>query len=207
MRRLLLALGFLFCALLSATAQTSGRVYRLAIIAPSGPVSLLSETGHLRGVFEELRRLGYMEGQNLTIERRSAGDRPDRLPELVREVIALKQDVIFTTSGRVLLQIKAANTTIPAVGSSSDPVGYGLAESLARPGGNITGISVDTGTEIFGKRLQLLREMMPNLKRVAYLTPRDGWENVLGAAAREAAGRAGLNLMGALLDIPNDEAD
>ncbi len=178
MRRLLLALGLLFCSLLSATAQTSGRVYRLAIIAPSGPVSLLFETGHLRGVFQELRRLGYVEGQNLAIERRSAGDRPDRLPELVREVIALKPDVIFTTSGRVLLHIKAANTTIPAVGSSSDPVGSGLAESLARPGGNITGISVDTGTEIFGKRLQLLREMVPNLKRVAYLTPRDGWENV-----------------------------
>ena len=207
MRRLLLVLSLTLLMVTSAISQTSGRVYRMAIIAPSGPVSNLTETGNLPGLFPELRRLGYVEGQNLTIERRSAGEHPERLPELVREVIALKPDIIYTPSGRVLLQIKAASTTVPAVGSASDPVGYGLAASLARPGGNITGISVDTGVEIFGKRLELLRELVPSAKTVAFLTPRDGWDNILGKAAKEAAARAGLSLVGPPLDTPIGEAE
>jgi putative tryptophan/tyrosine transport system substrate-binding protein len=207
MRRLLLALSLTLLMVTSATSQTSGRVYRMAIIAPSGPVSNLTETGNLPGLFPELRRLGYVEGQNLTVDRRSAGEHPERLPELVREVVALKPDVIFTPSGRVLLHIKAATTTVPAVGSTSDPVGYGLAASLARPGGNITGISVDTGVEIFGKRLELLRELVPSAKTVAFLTPRDGWDNLFGKAAREAAGQQGLSLIGPPLDTPIGEAE
>jgi putative ABC transport system substrate-binding protein len=122
-------------------------------------------------------------------------------------VVALKPDLIFTTSGRVLQQVKVAITTIPAVGTSSDPVGFGLATSLARPGGNITGISVDTGVEIFGKRLELLREMVPSAKKVAFLTPRHGWESIFGAAAKEAAGRIGLSLVDPPLDSPINEAE
>ena len=206
MQRLLLVFGvFLFTA--ATAASQTGRIYRLAIIASSGPVSALSDTGRLGPVFQELRRLGYVEGQNLIIERRSAEDRPDHLPNIVREVAALRPDVILTTSGRVLLQIKAATSTIPAVGSTSDPVGYGLAVSLARPGGNITGITADAGTEILGKRLQLLRDIVPGIRKVAYLTPRDGWENIFGAAVREAAGRLGLDLIGAPLEIPISEAE
>jgi len=142
----------------------------LAIVAPSGPVSYLTEAGPLQPLFQELRRLGYVEGQNLTVERRSAEDHPERIPELVREVVALKPDLIFTTSGRVLQQVKATTTAIPAVGTSSDPVGFGLAASLARPGGNITGITVDTGVEMFGKRFEMLRELVPGATTVALLT-------------------------------------
>jgi putative ABC transport system substrate-binding protein len=191
----------------SATSQPSGRVYRLAIVAPSGPVSNLTETGTLQPLFQELRRLGYVEGQNLSIERRSAEDRPERIPDLVREVVALKPDLIVTTSGRVLQHVKAATTTIPAVGSSSDPVGSGLAASLARPGGNITGITVDTGVEIFGKRFEMLREMVPGATKVALLTPRHGWESIFGTAAKEAAGKIGLSLIGPPLDSPINEAE
>jgi putative ABC transport system substrate-binding protein len=207
MRRLLLAIGLTLLAIAGATSQTSARVYRMVIIAAAGPVSNLTETGNLSVFFPELRRLGYVEGQNLTVERRSAGEHPERLPELVREVVALTPDVIFTTSGRVLLHIKAATSTIPAVGYTSDPVRYGLADSLARPGGNITGISVDTGVEIFGKRLELLRELVPNATKVAFLTPREGWDNIYGKAAREAAGQLGLSLVGPPLDTPIGEAE
>jgi putative ABC transport system substrate-binding protein len=178
----------------SATAQTSGRIYRMAIISPAGPISLLTETGNLPALFPELRRLGYVEGQNLIVERRSAGEHPERLPELVRDVIALQPDIIYTTSGRVLLHIKQATSTIPAVGSASDPVRFGLAASLARPGGNITGISTDTGVEIVAKRLELLRELVPSATKVAFLTPRDGWDSLGGRTAREAAERLGLSL-------------
>lgn len=207
MGRLLLALGLTLLTIASATSQTSGRVYRLAIVVPSGPVSDLAETGRLQPLFQELRRLGYVEGQNLSIERRSAEDRPERIPELVREAVALKPDLIFTTSGRVLLHVKSATTTIPAVGTSSDPVGFGLAASLGRPGGNITGISVDTGTEIFGKRLELLRDMVPGAATVALLTPRHGWDSIFGAAAKDAAGRIGLSLIGPPLNSPINEAE
>jgi putative ABC transport system substrate-binding protein len=110
-------------------------------------------------------------------------------------------------SGRVLQHIKATTTTVPAVGSTSDPVGYGLAASLARPGGNITGISVDTGVEIYGKRLELLRELVPSAKTVAFLTPRDGWDNLFGKAAKEAARQQGLSLVGPPLDSPIGEAE
>jgi putative ABC transport system substrate-binding protein len=208
MRRLLLALGLTLLTVASATAQTSGRVYRMAIISPTGSVSDLTEAGRLRVLFQELRRRGYVEGQNLTVERRSAEERPERIPELVREIVALKPDVIFTTSGRVLQHVKAATNTVPAVGSTSDPVGDGLAASLARPGGNITGVSIDiTAGQLVGKRLQLLRELIPGATKVAFLTPRHGWESIFGVAAREAAGKIGLSLVGPPLDSPIGEAE
>ena len=207
MRRLLLALSLTLLTIAGATSQTSGRVYRLAIISPAGPVSDLTEAGRLRVLFQELRRRGYVEGQNLTVERRSAEERPERIPDLVREIVALKPDVIFTTSGRVLEQVKAATTTIPAVGHASDPVGVGLAASLARPGGNITGISIDTAGELVGKRLELVRELIPGATKVAFLTPRHGWESTFGAAAKEAAGKLGFSLLGPPLDSPIGEAE
>jgi putative tryptophan/tyrosine transport system substrate-binding protein len=207
MTRLLLALGFTLFTIVTASSQSSGRVFRMAIVAPAGPVSNLTETGDLRDIFHELRYLGFVEGQNLMVERRSAGERPERIPELVREVIALKPDVIFTTSGRVLQAVKAATTAVPAVGFASDPVRVGLAASLARPGGNITGVSVDTGMEIYEKRLQVLRELVPGATKVAYLTPRDGWENIFWAATREGAQRLGLSLTAALLESPINEAE
>jgi putative tryptophan/tyrosine transport system substrate-binding protein len=207
MKRLLLALSLTLLMVSSATSQTSGRVYRMAIIAPAGPVSRLTETGNLPALFPELRRLGYVEGQNLIVERRSAGEHSEQLPKLVREVVALRPDIIYTTSGRVLLHIKEATSTVPAVGSASDPVRFGLAASLARPGGNITGISTDTGVEIVAKRLELLRELVPSAKKVAFLTPRDGWDNLGGKAARAAAERLGLSLVGPPLDAPIGDAE
>jgi len=207
MRRLLLALGLTLLTIAGATSQTGSRVYRMAIISPAGSVSDLTETGRLRVLFQELRRRGYVEGQNLTVERRSAEQRPERIPELVQEVLAFKPDLIFTTSGRVLQHIKAATTTVPAVGSTSDPVGDGLAASLARPGGNITGVSIGTAGELVGKRLELLRELIPGATKVAFLTPRHGWESLFGAAAKEAAAKLGFSLLGPPLDSPIGEAE
>jgi putative ABC transport system substrate-binding protein len=207
MRRLLLALGLTLLTIAGATSQTSGRVYRMAIISPTGSVLDLTEAGRLRVLFQELRRRGYVEGHNLTVERRSAEQRPERIPDLVQEIVALKPDVIFTTSGRVLDHIKAATTTVPAVGSTSDPVAAGLAASLARPGGNITGVSIDTAGELVGKRLELLRELIPGATKVAFLTPRHGWESIYGAAAQEAAAKLGFSLLGPPLDSPIGEAE
>jgi putative tryptophan/tyrosine transport system substrate-binding protein len=209
MRRLLLALGLALLTIASAASQTSERVYRLAIIVPSGTKETLTAVGPppFRIFFQELRRLGYVEGQNLKVERDSAGGRPDAVPELVRWITAQNPDVIFTTSAWVLLQIKAAVPTVPAVGSISDPVGYGVVASLAHSGDTIARISADAAAEVFGKRLQLLREMVPPATKVALLTSRENWENDLGAAMRVAAGRIGLSLVGPPLDLPVGEAE
>ena len=192
----------------AARAQ-SGRVYRIMIIAPSAPIAELTETGdaHFRALFQELRRRGYVNGQNLAVDRRSAEGRSERLPELAREAAALRPDLVYTTSGRVLLQLKAEAPQVPGVGLTGDPVRFGIAASLARPGGNVTGVSVDGGLGIEGKRLELLREATLGASRVAYLSPREGWASVFGLTLKDAAERAGMALIGPPLEPPIGEAE
>ena len=116
-----------------------------------------------------LRELGYVEGKNIIIECRSAEGKPDHLPALAAELVRLKVDVIVTGGGRATRTAKEATNTIPIVMAQvPDPVGDGFVASLARPGGNITGLSA-LGPELSGKRLELLKETIPKLSRVAVL--------------------------------------
>ncbi len=117
-----------------------------------------------------LRELGYLEGQNIAIEYRYAAGKPDRLPELAAELVHLKVDIIMTTGATPTLAAKNATKTIPIVmmGLSADPVELGLVESLARPGGNVTG-NTTLSRELSGKRLDLLKEAVPKIARVAVL--------------------------------------
>jgi putative ABC transport system substrate-binding protein len=120
-------------------------------------------------VRQGLRELGYVEGKNIFIERRSAEEKFDRLPALAAELVRLKVDVIVTTSPTATRAAKEATVTIPIVMTNdSDPVGNGFVASLARPGGNITGLST-LAPEISGKQLELLKEIVPRLSRVAVL--------------------------------------
>ncbi|HEV2547841.1 MAG TPA: ABC transporter substrate-binding protein [Stellaceae bacterium] len=194
---------------LVADAQQASKVYRIAIVSPSTPIARMSETGsaYYRVLFERLRQLGYIEGQNIAVARYSAEGREDHFAELAREVVRAKPDVIFVTSVRLTLDFKAATDTIPVVASAADPVAWGIAPNLARPGGNITGVSVDDGIEIWGKRLELLREMIPAASRVAYLVSRRLWEAQVGAVLREAAQRMKISLLGPPLDAPLQEAE
>ena len=106
-----------------------------------------------------------------------------------------------------MLPLKAANAAIPVVGITSDPVGYGLAASLSHPGGNMTGVSIDAGIEILGKRVQLLMEAVPKASKFAYLAPPMGWEGNYGNAMRESASRVGIALVGPPLNSPIDESE
>jgi ABC transporter substrate binding protein len=109
-----------------------------------------------------LGELGYVEGQNLVIEYRSVEGRIERVPDIAAEFVRLKVDAIVTTTNPVALRVKQATTTVPIVmGTSSTPVEAGLVQSLARPGGNVTGFTADGGAESEGKRLELLREIAP----------------------------------------------
>ena len=122
----------------------------------------MTDTGvaYYRALFDELRRLGYIEGQNLEVERYSGGGRVERYAELAQAVVRSHPDLIFTQTTRLVRIFKNATTTIPVVAYLSDPVAYGLVTSLARPGGNITGVVADPGIQIQGKYVEVLRETL-----------------------------------------------
>ena len=152
---------------LAANAQQAGKVYRIGYIQTAAP----NEMEHLDKAFVEgLRELGYVEGRNIVVERRYAGGKQERLPDLAAELVRLNVDVIVTGSNPVIAAVKRATATIPVVMTiSRDPVGSGFIASLARPGGNITGFSGDPTPEVQSKRLELLKEAVPRASRVAVL--------------------------------------
>ena len=168
MRNVVFALGFalgvcLNAAPLNAEAQETAKVYRVGSLSPAGNPAL-------EGVFlDAMRRLGYVEGKNLIVERRYADNQLERLPALAAELVSLKVDVILATGTVAPLAARKATTTIPVViWSTGDPIGSGIAASLARPGGNTTGLTIDS-PELAAKRLQLLKEIAPGLTRVAVI--------------------------------------
>jgi len=154
----------------------------LTTLALSAPVSAQLREGRFRigvlvfGVFrgplwgafvEELPKLGFVEGRNATLEVREAENRQERLPALAAELVALNPDVIFTSAPPPIMALKKVGTSIPVVFAGiGDPARLGVVESIPRPGGNFTGIS-NTGDELVGKRLQLLKELVPDIIRIA----------------------------------------
>jgi putative ABC transport system substrate-binding protein len=158
-----LALGVL-AAPLAVEAQQAGKVYRIGMLETrSAVLNAASIDAFRRG----LRELGYKEGQNLEIVYRSSDGRDERFPGLASELVHLKVDLILTRGTPAALAAKSASQTIPVVmAASGDPVGSGLVASLGRPGGNITGLSL-FNVEIYAKRVELLRELVPRLTRIA----------------------------------------
>ncbi len=159
--------GGLLAAPLAAQAQQSGKVYRIGLLGASPPGS---PGWRLWDVFlQGLRDLGYTEGRDLIVEGRYSEGREERLSELAGELVGLHVDVIVAGAGQPVHAARRATTTIPIVMTNhGDPVGSGLVASLARPGGNITGLSI-LNPEVTGKRLELLKVVVPALSRVAVL--------------------------------------
>jgi ABC-type uncharacterized transport system substrate-binding protein len=174
-------------------AQQPARIPRIGIlIAPSAS----SFSGRVEALRRRLRELGYVEGKNIVIEYRYAEGKVERIPDLAAELVRLKVDVIVTSGGeRTILAAKKASATIPIVfGAAADPVGSGLVSSLARPGGNITGLS-QMSPDLDGKRLELLKEAFPKVARVAFLW-QPGWRGNLALTDMEAAAKAsGVKLL------------
>ena len=155
------------CALrVPPTAQQPGKVLRIGFLdnsTASGSAVLLE------AFRQELSKLGWIEGKNITIEYRFAEQKNERLPELAADLVRLKVDLIVVSGGPTPLAAKKATTTIPIVmTSSADPVGAGLVASLARPGGNVTGLS-SLAPELNTKRLEILKDAVPKLARVGLL--------------------------------------
>ena len=202
-------------AMQGAWAQSPERVRRIAIVSAGQPITLLTETGAdsragaplLRALYKELRRLGYVVGRNLVVEPYSAEGRRERHADLAREVVRSNPDLIFVWTTYLTAQFKMATTTIPIVAYMGDPVANGIVTSLARPGGNITGCAADVGAEIVGKRLEILREAIPTMSKLAYLAPRVRWDDRNGREMQEAARRLGISLLGPPLDSPVDAGE
>ena len=167
-RDFITALGTAATWPLAVRAQQPARMQRIAFVHPFAKVSEMnvSNQTYQRAFFEELIRLGYIEGQNLGVERYSGEGQSERYAELVRNVVNTHPDVIVTLGARLSLDFKMATTTIPIVTIMFDPVAQGLVTSIARPGGNITGVTIAGGFEIIGKRLGLLVEAVPNQRRL-----------------------------------------
>lgn len=162
---LTLALAILVAPLL-ANAQPRGRVPRIGVLASTSP----AERGaFLDGFWPGLHELGWVEGQSIAIEWRWAEGKPERLPELAADLVRLNVDIIVAQGTPPSLAAKHATTAIPIVAGAGDLVRLGLVASLAQPGGNITGVTVLAGEGFSGKWLELLKEAVPKLSRVAYL--------------------------------------
>jgi len=158
--------GALLAAPLAAEAQPTGKVYRIGFLGNSTEALEANLVGPFR---EGLRERGYVEGRDLTIEYRWAEGAYERFPALIAELIALKVDIIVTAGTPAALAVKRSTTTIPVVMAAiGDPIGTGLVKSLARPGGNLTGL-VAIAPDLEGKRLELLTQIVPKLLSVAFL--------------------------------------
>jgi putative ABC transport system substrate-binding protein len=166
-----------FIALLGGAVAASPRMVRAQQARPIrrvGELTLALSTSPIEGAFRQgLRDLGYVEGQNLIIDFKTAEFKTERLDQLAAELVAAKVDVIFSAGSEATTAVRSQTRNIPIVMTSTNPVGLGFAASLARPGGNITGLSI-FGPDIAGKRLELLKTLIPGMdKAAAFWNPND----------------------------------
>src|SRR4029450_8197815 len=179
---------------LAATAQPAGKVWRIGVL--TGRQALESPESPRGASFRQgLRALGYVEGQNITIEWRSSGGQAERFPDLAAELVRLQVDVIVATDNPAIAAAQHATSTIPIVMVlAMDPVRTGFVGSLARPGGNTTGLTFQ-GTDLQGKALQLLKDAVPTASRVAVLwDPTEPGRHVQATEAEDAARALGLEV-------------
>src|SRR5262245_28791958 len=188
-RAFVTGLGAVLAASLTAEAQQAGKVHKIGLLSPP--------PGAYVAAFEEsLRQLGYIRGSNVVFETLSTGVKPERLPAAVVELLRLNVDVIVTGPNRFIEAAKTATASIPIIMVyGNDPVGRGYISSLARPGGNITGLTWDPSPEIFGKHVELLAEVSSRLSRIGGIVDPSSSEEAAWKAAEGAAKRRGITLL------------
>lgn len=199
-RRFLLASGALLAAPSSLLAQQSGRIYRIGF-----PWALPLKSGaEFYAAFEKrLRELGYTPGKNIVIDRRSAEGKSERVPEIVRQIVRAKPDVIVAGRNVTIRAAKAATKTIPIVMVwGIDVVRSGLVASLARPGGNVTGLTFNVGPESYSKRIEQLKEILPSLARVGYLVSPVMFDRDMEADLKRVGSALGVEIIH--LDLTDD---
>jgi len=200
-----LALGaMLFALCVSAEAQQQKNVPRIGYVSGTGSPS--DPGPYVEALRQGLRDLGHIDGNNIMTESRGAEGKPDRYPSLVNERVQLKVDVLVVPTLPAILAARQATKTIPIVMvTNTDPVAGKLVDSLARPGGNITGLST-LAQDLSGKRLELLTEVVPRLSRVAVLRDGDSQNSAIAFKEYEATARA-LKVQIQSLDVRGPNPD
>jgi putative ABC transport system substrate-binding protein len=171
-------------------AQQPGRVYRIALVFTTSSVSEMTGPDPIhplvRTFVQGLRALGYVQGLNIVLEPRSAEGKFERFPEIMRELVLINVDAIVTVANPMTQAAKDVTRTVPVIMAYSvSPVEHGVVQSLGRPGGNVTGLTMNVGSEIPGKQLQLLKEFLPRISRVAFLHSKE--QEAEGVQRPEAA--------------------
>jgi putative ABC transport system substrate-binding protein len=175
-------------------AQPPERPHRVAIISQSSSVSEITDAASptRRAILQALRERGYVEGRTLIYDPRTAEGVMERIPDIVVDLVRLKTDVIIVGHTGIAQIAAKVTTTIPIFSMAGDPLVRGLVLSLNRPGGNINGITAAGTITVEQKRLELLRELVPNMKRVAFVATKEWWDGIWGKSLREAATLLGL---------------
>jgi putative tryptophan/tyrosine transport system substrate-binding protein len=186
---------------LGARAQQAGKTYKIGYLSAGS----FERAPALVAFLDALRELGWIEGKTFVFERRYAENRPERLPELAAELVQLNVDVIVGVATLAPLAAKRATTTIPIIMTNAgDPLGTGLVDSLARPGGNVTGMSL-MAPDIAGKRLELLKELLPRLARVAVLwNAANPYSALVFKQVQAASGTLGIEIQSLEVRQPDD---
>ena len=198
MKTALIVIGFIVGSIQCAVAQVQQpKIPRIGYLTGAG-------TAPSQAFIQGLRDLGYVEGKNIAIEYRSANGKRDRVPDLATELVRLKVDIIVADGSAATSDAKEISSTIPIVmTSSTDPVGIGLVASLARPGGNVTGLTSLTG-ELGGKNLELLKEVVPGLSRAGILSSGSAANVVFEKETEPTARSLGIKLLHEVARRPED---
>jgi putative ABC transport system substrate-binding protein len=203
-RRFLVAAGTLVLAPLAAEAQPAQKAYRLGFLSSGRAPGAADGNRHLAALSERLQELGYAQRTNIAIEARYAEGELERLPALATELVALDVDVILAAGNPAVNAARRATTAIAIVMISADPVAAGFVPSLSRPGANLTGLSVDAGLAIWGKRLQLLKECAPAIRRIGVLSRTGGRQGAWVRPLDAVASRLGVSLVHAATSSERD---
>ena len=210
-RQFISALGGVAAAWPIATQgqQANANLKRIAVVHPTAPTDLMNEKSSqsfYRGLFTELYRLGYVEGQNLIVYRRSGEGKTENYAKIAQELVGLKPDAMVVTSARILQYFREATATIPIVAATGDPILFGIVSNVSRPEGNVTGFSADASIEVHGKYLEILKALSPSLSKVGLLSARLSWEPY-GRPLQEISKKLGVTILGPSLDSPFDEQE
>jgi len=186
-----------------ADGQQTQKMKRVAMFTPGK----IETDPSFTIVLDEMKRLGFVEGKNLIVDRYSAESQFDRLPEFAKDIVATKPDVIYSLSTKMAVLLQSETRTIPVVAWMTDPVAAGVALSLARPGGNTTGVSVDAGAQMGAKYIQLLSEAVGRLSNVRLLATASNWETATTKVMRDTAEAMNIPLRLQPLQSPVDEKE
>jgi putative tryptophan/tyrosine transport system substrate-binding protein len=194
---------------LIARAQQPAKLKRVAMVSPASKPEDMRIGGdpNYTIVFEEMKRLGYVEAVNMIVDRYSAEGSFDRFPEIARKVVATRPDVIYAVQTELVLALMSETRTIPIVAWTSDPIAAGIVSNLARPGGNVTGLSVEAMPEFGAKAIQLLAEAVRKLSSARVLAPPLAWQLPIYQSARDTAEKMNIPLRLEPLQDPINEAE